>query len=74
MAFDAPAVAVGDLKLCERRQESSGGPAFLVRLPGELGPNLLDGGQAQFGQEKFDARRVDGGGVIGHAAASKAPG
>ena len=52
MALDAAAAALGDLVLGERGEEAGGGPALLVGLLGELGPDQLDGGQAQLGEEE----------------------
>ena len=61
MPLDAAAAAVGELVLGEGCQEAGRGPALLVGLRGEFGPDRLDARQAQFGQQQFDARGVDGG-------------
>lgn len=47
MTLDPPPVAFGDLVLGERGEEPSGRPAFLVGARRDLGPGLLDRGQAQ---------------------------
>jgi hypothetical protein len=67
MAFDAPPRALGDLMLGERGKEARRRPSFLVGLGGEVGPDQLDGGKPQFGQEQRDAGGVDGIGRL-HAA------
>src|SRR6516225_8441187 len=41
VSLDTTPAAIGDLMLRERRQEPRGGPAFLVRLCGELRPDRL---------------------------------
>ena len=41
VAFDAAAAAFGELVLGERGEEAGGGPALLVGLLGELGPDRL---------------------------------
>ena len=60
MPFDAAAAALGHLVLGERRQEAGRRPAFLVGLLGELGPDQLDGRQAQLAQQELDAGGIDG--------------
>ena len=35
-------------------------PAFIIGLNGERGPDLLDGGQPQLGEEQLDAGSVAG--------------
>ena len=67
MAFDAAAAALGHLVLGESGEEACGRPAFLVGLGGELGPDQLDGGQPQLGEEQREAGGVDGIGRL-HAA------
>ncbi len=59
VTLDAAAAAIGDLVLGERCQEARGRPTFLVGLLGELGPHQFDGGQAQVGEQEFDARGID---------------
>ena len=59
MALDAATAALGHFVLGERGQEACGGPAFLVGLLGELGPDQLDARQAQLVQQKFDTGGVD---------------
>jgi hypothetical protein len=60
MTLDAAAAALGHLVLGESGEEAGGGPALLVRLRGDIGPDELDGGQSQLGQEQFDPRGVNG--------------
>ncbi len=67
MAFDAAASALGHLMLGQRGKETRRRPSFLVGLGGEVGPDQLDGGQPQLGQEQRDAGGVDGIGRL-HAA------
>jgi hypothetical protein len=59
VTLDAAATAIGDFVLGERGKEASCGPAFLVRLLGELDPHQFDGRQAQIGKEELDARGID---------------
>ena len=60
MALDAAPAALGDLVLGEGGQEAGGWPALLVGARGELGPDQLDGGQAQLVEQELDAGGVDG--------------
>jgi hypothetical protein len=46
--------------LGKRRQEAGCRPAFLVGLRRKRGPSQLDARQAQFAQQKFNARGVNG--------------
>ena len=55
MAFEAAAGALGNLVLGQGGQKARRRPAFLVGLGGKRGPDLLDGGQAQLGEEQLDA-------------------
>jgi hypothetical protein len=48
-------------------QETSRRPALLVGLGSQRGPDLLEGGQAQLGEEQLDASGVAGIGGL-HAA------
>ena len=54
MALDAAATALGPLMLGGRSQKARR-PAVLVGLGGGRGPDLLGGGQAQFGKQQLDA-------------------
>jgi hypothetical protein len=67
MAFDAAASALGHLMLGQRGKEARRRPSLLVGLGGEIGPDQLDGGKPQLGQEQLDAGGVDGIGRL-HAA------
>jgi hypothetical protein len=60
MAFDAPPAALGHLMLGQRGKETRRRPSLLVGLGGEVGPDQLDGGQPQLGQQQRDAGGVDG--------------
>jgi hypothetical protein len=60
MAFEAAASALGNLMFGQCRQEACRRPAFLIGLGGERGPDLLDGGQPQLGEEQLDAGSVAG--------------
>jgi hypothetical protein len=60
MAFEAAPSALRNLKLGQGGQETPRRPAFLVGLSGERGPDLLDGGQAQLGEEQLNAGSVAG--------------
>jgi hypothetical protein len=53
MAFEAAAAALSDLMFGQCCQEASGRQAFLVGLSGERGPDLLDRGQPQLGEEQL---------------------
>ena len=66
MALDAAAAALGDLVLGQGGQEAGGGPAFLVGLAGETGPQAADGGQPQFRQDQLDPGGIAG--IGGHKA------
>src|SRR5215210_3011518 len=67
VALDPAPVAFGELVLGNGGQEAGGGPALLVGLLGELGPDRLDGRQTQFVQHHAEAGGIDGGGRL-HAA------
>ena len=67
MAFDAPTAALGHLMLGQGGKETRRRPTLLVGLSGEIGPDQLDRGQAQLGEQQFDAGGVDGIGRL-HAA------
>ncbi len=69
MAFDAATFALGELMLGEGDQEAPGGPTLLVGALGEAGPDVLDGGQAQFAEQEAETGLVDGIGR-GHAGTS----
>jgi hypothetical protein len=49
MAFDASAAALGHFMLGERGEKARRRPSLLVGRCGQRGPDLFDGGQAQFG-------------------------
>ena len=59
MAFDTPAVALGDLMLGERCEEAGGGPPFLISPFRDVGPVELDGGQPEIVQDERKALGVD---------------
>ena len=59
MPFEASAATLGHLVFGEGRKEAGGGPAFLVGDLRQLGPDQLDPGQAQLGEQQFDARGID---------------
>jgi hypothetical protein len=61
VALDAPPVAFGKFVLGERGKEPAGRPSLLVRLGGEVPPDVLDGGQAQFVEHEAQALRIDHG-------------
>src|SRR6185437_9562822 len=67
VTFNAAATALGHLVLGERGEKAGGGPTLLVRLGGEIGPDELDGGKPQLGEEQLDPSGVDGIGGL-HAA------
>jgi hypothetical protein len=58
MTFEATAAALGNLMFGQCRQKACRRPAFLIGLGGERGPDLLDGGQSQLGEEQLDAGSV----------------
>jgi hypothetical protein len=59
VTFEMAAAALGHLVLGQRGQKAGRRPAFLVGLGSELGPDLLDAGQVQLGQQQCDAGGVD---------------
>ena len=67
MAFDAPLAAFGDLVFGQGGQKPRGWLGFLVGPLCEGGPELLDGRQAQVGEQKVQTRGVDRLGGV-HAA------
>ncbi len=67
VAFDPAAIAFGEFVLGERGEEPAGGPSLLVRLGGEVSPDVLDGGQAQFVEHEAEALCIDHGSCA-HAA------
>jgi hypothetical protein len=71
MAFDAPPEAIGHFMLGQGGEESRSRPAFLIGLLCKFRPDQLDARQAQFAEQQFDARGVDGG-VLPHAATANA--
>ena len=73
VALDAAALALGEFVLGEGDEEPGGGPALLVGALSEAGPDVLDGGQAQLGEQKAQAGLVDGIGG-GHADAPSSAG
>ena len=60
-ALEAAPGTVRDFVLGQGGQQAGGGPAFAVGLGGELGPQRLDGGQAQFAEHQVERRSIDGG-------------
>src|SRR5262249_19200850 len=68
VAFDAPAGAVCRLMLGPWGEGAGGGPALLVGLSCQSGPDALNAGQAQLGEQQLDAGRVDGRRNGAHAA------
>jgi len=52
MPFDAAPLPIGEFMLGQSGQEASCRPAFLVRLCGNIGPEMFDGRQAEFGEQK----------------------
>jgi hypothetical protein len=68
VTFDPPLPAFSDLMFCEGREQPRGGPAFLVGPFGNGGPEVLDGRQAKFIEQKVQTCRVDG--IRGGHAAS----
>ena len=69
MALDATLVAFGEFMLGDGGEEAGGRPTLLVGARGELGPDSLDGGQAQLVEHDPEAGGVDrGGGGRSHAA------
>ena len=60
MTLDATAATIGNFMLGERGEETRRRPTFLVGLFGELVPHQFDGGQAQLGEQEFDAGSIDG--------------
>ena len=73
MALDAASLALGEFVLGEGHEEACGGPALLVGALGEAGPDVLDGVQAQLGEQKAEAGLLDGIGG-GHAGAPTSAG
>ena len=65
--LDPPLPAFSDLVFCEGSKQSCRWPSFLVGPFGEGGPEVLDGRQAQFIEQKVQTCRVDGI-RCGHAA------
>ena len=59
MAFDAATAALGHLMLGQGGKEAGRRPALLVGLSGEVGPDLLDGGKSQLGEEQRETGGVD---------------
>jgi hypothetical protein len=59
VTLDPAAIAFGEFVLGERGEESAGGAALLVRLGGEVPPDVLDGGQAQLVEHEAEALRID---------------
>jgi hypothetical protein len=64
VALDAASIALGDLVFGEGREQSGGGPAFLVGAFGKGGPDLLDRGQPQLIEQQRQVRRVE---IVVHA-------
>src|SRR4029078_11301698 len=64
VTFDATPTALGHLVLGKGGQKPCRRPALLVGLGSDIGPNLLNRGQAQFGEQQFDAGSIDGRGAL----------
>ena len=58
MTLDASPVTFGQFVFGDGGQEPGGGPALLVGLFGEPGPDQLDGRQAQFVEKQTEPPRV----------------
>jgi hypothetical protein len=67
VAFDPTPIAFGKFVLGQRGEESAGGPSFLVCLGGEVPPDVLDGGQAQFVEHEAETLCINHGSCV-HAA------
>lgn len=67
VTLDPAAISFGKFVLGERGKEPAGGPALLVRLGGEVPPDVFDGGQAQLVEHEAEALRIDHGNCA-HAA------
>ena len=60
MALDAASIALGEFVFGDGGEEAGGGPAFLVGLFGESGPDELDGGKTQFVEQDAELGGIDG--------------
>ena len=59
MALDAAAIALGEFVFRDGGEETGGGPAFLVGLFGEFGPDELDGRKTQFVEKDAKLGGID---------------
>ena len=59
MTFEATPTPLHHLLFGESREETGGGPAFLVGGRRQRGPDQLDARQPQLTQSQVDARGVD---------------
>ena len=70
VAFDAASGALGEFVFGECGQEACGGPAFGIGAFAERAPQLLHGGETEFGEHQLQGDgvgRVGGWLVLGHA-------
>ena len=61
---DPVPIQFGHFVLGQDGKEACRRPSLLVGLGSDIGPNLLNRGQAQFGEQQFDAGSIDGRGAL----------